>query len=481
MKDRVEVLREILSLVKSELNEFGPENGVGYTMPDEKYHIFIYLDNADDEIYVIEPNKVVDGAHEPIGENYLATYNDSAELLLGCEWCMETFERDERMVLVPANSVGDPQIKFDLGSAVLVAEPNTDKDYKEIIVGLMDHDDTYIQDLAVIGPAYSYGKNNEVVLSNKNVNMRVYSDKNSDDYTHNFTVGIYEEPENLRFTFNVDYLHDNKECSFCVELTAPEKPNVGWLAERISEHFSSLYAGDDFIKAVNSIYCIDLLVEKNGEFVDHDEVSGGDVKNIIEKVERPLADSFVHKGDAALFDGSFKYWSNACGDLHRNGKEDITEDELPEPLKRAYKELWGEDLYSNLCYLVETADGYGVALINEYDDFTTSIKGCSKEDLFELVQADKELVIAAPGFENAKVYAGDYTGFDECHELIVVFPADTPFEEFDNAAKALEHIAYTSVFDRTKTNSLDNQIKAAAALSSGSFTSTIGKSEIVRD
>lgn len=194
MQDRVKILREILSLVKSELNDVGAESGVGYTMPDGKYHIFIYVDNADEKIYVIEPNRVEDGAHEPfLGENYLATYNDFTELLLGCEWCMEQFERDANMVLTPANSVGDPQIKFDLGSAFLVAEPNTDKDYKEIIVGLMNSDGTYIQDLAVVGPEYSYGENSKVILSDKSIKVRVYSDKHNEDYTHKFTVGVYEE------------------------------------------------------------------------------------------------------------------------------------------------------------------------------------------------------------------------------------------------------------------------------------------------
>lgn len=62
-KTSAEVLKDVLGLVRSELNKVGPENGIGYTMPDGKHHIFIYLDDIDDEKeFVIEPNKVIDGA-----------------------------------------------------------------------------------------------------------------------------------------------------------------------------------------------------------------------------------------------------------------------------------------------------------------------------------------------------------------------------------------------------------------------------------
>lgn len=96
MKERSEILREILQLAKNELNQNG---SIGYTMLNGKHHIYIYLDasikHADDSkttedgYYVIEPNRVTDGAMEPLGDAMTAEYNDFAELLVGCVWCTE--------------------------------------------------------------------------------------------------------------------------------------------------------------------------------------------------------------------------------------------------------------------------------------------------------------------------------------------------------------------------------------------------------
>lgn len=96
-----EMLEEIEKLAKTELNENG---SIGYTLPDRKYHIYIYVDDSikyaddsktiEDGYYVIEPNKVVDGAHEPLGDTHVAEYNDFDELLKGCKWCLEKFAND---------------------------------------------------------------------------------------------------------------------------------------------------------------------------------------------------------------------------------------------------------------------------------------------------------------------------------------------------------------------------------------------------
>lgn len=100
-KSNSAILREIMDLAKSELNKNG---SIGYTMPDGKHHLYIYVDDSityasdnktvEDGFYVIEPNRVVDGAHEPMENTTTAEYNDFAELLLGCMWCMEQFEND---------------------------------------------------------------------------------------------------------------------------------------------------------------------------------------------------------------------------------------------------------------------------------------------------------------------------------------------------------------------------------------------------
>ncbi len=131
-----------------------------------------------------------------------------------------------------------------------------------------------------------------------------------------------------------------------------------------------------------------------------------------------------------------KYWSNACGDLHHHGEYDITEANLPEPLKRCYHDLWGED-YGSLCYLVESRDGYGIALINEYDECFADDCGLSMDDLFKSTMTDAFDVSKCELFSEASVYAAEYCGFDDCHELIVVFPAYISRETFQRAADAL--------------------------------------------
>lgn len=83
------MLKSIYDLAKEELNENG---NIGYTLPNGKYHLFIFVDDSlgsDDLWYIIEPNEVVDGAHEPIGNNTSAPYNDFEALLLGCMWAIE--------------------------------------------------------------------------------------------------------------------------------------------------------------------------------------------------------------------------------------------------------------------------------------------------------------------------------------------------------------------------------------------------------
>lgn len=89
------MLKSIYDLAKEELNENG---SIGYTFPDGKYHLFVFVDDnlgddEDDKWYIVEPNKVVDGAHEPIAPmNGSAPYNDFETLLLACLWAIEFCE-----------------------------------------------------------------------------------------------------------------------------------------------------------------------------------------------------------------------------------------------------------------------------------------------------------------------------------------------------------------------------------------------------
>lgn len=77
----------------------------------------------------------------------------------------------------------------------LVAEQNTDPSFsKEIFVGITDGNGVWWQDLAVIRPAYDYGADNnslKPVWKSDKFEVLVYSDENNEDYTHDFSVGLY--------------------------------------------------------------------------------------------------------------------------------------------------------------------------------------------------------------------------------------------------------------------------------------------------
>lgn len=139
---------------------------------------------------------------------------------------------------------------------------------------------------------------------------------------------------------------------------------------------------------------------------------------------------------------AIKYWSNALGELHHHGNESIEKTELPEPLNRAYHKLFFEGDIGSLRYLVETERGYGIALINEYDQCYADDCGLSLDDLFQAAEKDAAAIAADSLFANAEIIVGEYYGFDNSHEVVVIFPADTPKEVFMEAANKLDTLVY---------------------------------------
>lgn len=75
----------------------------------------------------------------------------------------------------------------------LVAERNTDPSYdKEIFIGITDGNGVWYQDLAVVRNAYRINDNSKVEWTDGEFDILVYSDKNNEDFTHNFIVGLYK-------------------------------------------------------------------------------------------------------------------------------------------------------------------------------------------------------------------------------------------------------------------------------------------------
>jgi len=85
------------------------------------------------------------------------------------------------------------KIKIDLGFASLIAEKGADPNYNEIFIGL--EDSNWSQDIAVIGEKYHYEGDN--VIPDKGVSVKLYSDKDQEDYTHDFEIDIYEADEDI--------------------------------------------------------------------------------------------------------------------------------------------------------------------------------------------------------------------------------------------------------------------------------------------
>lgn len=71
--------------------------------------------------------------------------------------------------------------------------------------------------------------------------------------------------------------------------------------------------------------------------------------------------------DRDEYRNEIQYWSNSMGELHYHGELGISEEELPADLRRAYQEIDCFEKYGSRVYLVETENGYGIALANEYD------------------------------------------------------------------------------------------------------------------
>ena len=81
------------------------------------------------------------------------------------------------------------------GNTKLVAEINTDPDYREIIVGI-EWDGSWMQDLAVVREEYRWdevhGVSRYVPVHDK-YEVLVYGDCDSEDWTDSFQIDGYKE------------------------------------------------------------------------------------------------------------------------------------------------------------------------------------------------------------------------------------------------------------------------------------------------
>jgi len=151
------------------------------------------------------------------------------------------------------------------------------------------------------------------------------------------------------------------------------------------------------------------------------------------------------------YNADLKYWSSACGELHQWGIKDITEDELPDELKKIYHEWWEENKDGNYCYLAEYRGIYGIALVNEYHEL---YEGKPYEYNYELAEKVAKYMDALYGNESeyadldtkVEVLLAKAIGFpcdeDMATEVVVFVPAGVEKSYFDEISKKFAKIAY---------------------------------------
>ena len=121
-----------------------------------------------------------------------------------------------------------------------------------------------------------------------------------------------------------------------------------------------------------------------------------------------------------------KFWSSGCGELHRHGKCDISEDELPDPLREAYHSLWNENSGFRE-YLVEYKGMYYVAIEAGYDS-----QDYNSAELFEESCLNAKEYLLSYEKKGCRLIIGHGTGPDEAdNELYFLVPALISKEEFE--------------------------------------------------
>lgn len=162
-------------------------------------------------------------------------------------------------------------------------------------------------------------------------------------------------------------------------------------------------------------------------------------------------------------EASIKYWCNSSGELYNEGKR-ITKNDLPSELQTAYDNLWEEDSYWGLCYLVETVKGYGIALINDYDDIFIDKYNVSMTQLFTSAIYDAHTIASKPEFKDVEIFVNQHhPDYSIGHELITVFPYNITREELERASDVLRDHLFNSVKTMGKNKpSLESQIKDAS-------------------
>lgn len=136
----------------------------------------------------------------------------------------------------------------------------------------------------------------------------------------------------------------------------------------------------------------------------------------------------------------FSYWSTATGDFFHNGNY-CEEKDVPEPLLKAYNELYKE---GNGCheYLAEYDGKYYIALVSEFDSEYAEDSDMSMDELFEIGKDNALNLYSSELFANTMLVIGKGTGVDGCHEFMFLVPVETKETVYDEIEKNIYEKIY---------------------------------------
>ncbi len=131
----------------------------------------------------------------------------------------------------------------------------------------------------------------------------------------------------------------------------------------------------------------------------------------------------------------FSYWCTATGEFFHNGNY-CEEKDVPEPLLKAYNELYKE---GNGCheYLAEYDGKYYIALVSEFDSEYAEDSNMSMDELFKIGKDNALNLYSSELFANTMLVIGKKTGVDGCHEFLFLVPVETKENVYDEIEKTI--------------------------------------------
>lgn len=134
------------------------------------------------------------------------------------------------------------------------------------------------------------------------------------------------------------------------------------------------------------------------------------------------------------------FFCNGAGDICIDGK-DKKEEDLPEDLRRAYQELWSENIGS-YCYLCQFKGKDSITLCNEFSYDADSEWGkMSKKEFESNVFRNARKIADLLGTQADVVVTKEKTPFADL-EVYVVMGADVSVEYFNRVANTLYEFIY---------------------------------------